>query len=153
MNQKTCCIIGLRWIEQSELYYVLKELLTQMVQAAEDGYTHFILGVLPGLDLMAAGILQDLQAQHPLTFELVCAYQMQLERRKPHIKEVLQHATQVTVLQEHYHVQSLKQRDVFVVERSGRVIAVHNNQKKDAALSALNHAYALQKEVHLIVVT
>lgn len=61
MKDYTCCITGHRTIPKEKVDYVKGEIQKEVLQAVEDGYTHFISGFAQGVDLLFAAIVAELK--------------------------------------------------------------------------------------------
>ncbi len=79
---KICCITGHRDIPEDKIGYVKREIQKVILQAVEDGYTHFILGFAGGADLIFADIVATLkQENRSLTLEAAIPYQGRLKNK------------------------------------------------------------------------
>lgn len=135
---KTCCFSGHRperfpWgtDEKNSRCIRLKNLLKKEIsRALRDGYTHFIVGGALGVDTWAAEILCALKADMPkeVVFEIAlpfAGYNRPADTRERLRQEkIYAAADKITVVCERRSVQAYHARNRYMVDHSGRLIAV-----------------------------
>jgi len=130
-----CCFTGHRpeKMNLSELE-VRKRLGNAILQAMQDGYTSFISGMAPGVDVIAAEIILRLRIENP-KLRLVCAMPYKGFGRRwkggwsERMQNVLAQADEVEYVCDTSSRSSYQRRNEFMVDHSSRVIALYNGTK------------------------
>lgn len=148
---KTCCVTGHRDIPASSREYVCRELGKQMDLAIEDSFTDFISGFAEGVDLMFAQIVVDrIKAGAGIFLEAAIPYAGRLNTKDPLFQSLLAYCCRVHVTSQEYQKDCFLQRDLYMVEKSLRVIAVYDGRKRGGTFYTMNRAFAMGKEVNTI---
>ena len=130
---------------------VKKQLYQMIVQAVEQGYTHFYSGMARGVDLYAAQTVLYLKRQYPrLTLTGVIPFSGHHQdwsiAWQQCFQVVLAQCAQVEILSSQYFPGCYQQRNEYMVDRSGLVIAVWNGRRSGTA-NTLQYARLTGKEI------
>ena len=132
MLNKTCCFTGHRPQKTDINDTKEKELLRKAVKNAIDaGYEIFISGMAMGTDLRAAEVVIEFKKQLP-HIKLVCASPFKgVETRwsadwQARYTSVLEYSDKTVFVSPKYSAYSFHKRNIWMVDRSGRVIASFN---------------------------
>ena len=151
VKNKTCCITGHREIPDHQLEYVKREIEKQVLQAVDDGYTHFISGFAQGVDLMFAAIVAELKKENrSLTLEAAIPYEKRLKSKDQTLQKLLTVCDHVTVLCERYTVQCFFIRNRYMVDESSRILVVNDGRKKGGTFYTIQYAQKENKEIQEI---
>lgn len=151
MAGKTCCITGHRNIPEDQLSYVKNEIGKAILQAVEDGYTHFISGFAQGADLIFAAIVAELkQKNRSLCLEAAIPYKKRLQSQYQTFQDLLAMCDDVTVLCERYTSQCFFVRNRYMVDKSSRVLAVYDGRKRGGTFYTIQYAQKQHKEIQII---
>ena len=134
----------------------LKEVLAaQIVKLIEDGYTEFLSGMAPGVDMWAAQIILDLREKHPglkLHCILPCAAQsakwtaaLQMQYRA-----ILEQADSIIFVNRADRKNCMLERDCFLVSYASVVLAVYNGEKRGGTAATVRYARNLGRELIVI---
>ena len=134
----------------------LKEVLAaQIVKLIEDGYTEFLSGMAPGVDLWAAQMILDLRENHPglkLHCILPCAAQsakwsaaLQMQYRA-----ILEQADSIIFVNRADRKNCMLERDRFLVSYASVVLAVYNGEKRGGTTATVRYARKLGRELIII---
>lgn len=153
LKKHRCCFTGHRPEKLGVSEKEAKKLLKQAIQQAiEDGYTTFISGMARGIDMWAAEIvLEERKANE--TVKLICASPYKgFEKRwsddeRKCYNDIIKKADLVKYVCEHYSRQCFQIRNVYMVDRSTRVIAAYNGTSGGTKNTII---YAHQKQVEVI---
>ena len=152
----TCCFTGHRpdklpWgiDEQDPRCLALKEEVMKALERAYNaGCRHFICGMARGADLyFAEAVVQLRELKSDITLEGARPCETQAdswpaeERRRYHM--LLDQCNYETLVQHHYDRGCMMRRNRYMVDRSGRIIAVYDGVPKGGTAQTL--AYALKK--------
>ena len=151
MRKKTCCVTGHRNLPQREINYVKAALRREIDRAAADGYTCFISGFGEGVEQYFAEIV--LEKENPaLELIAVIPYRKRLDslNEKGRTYKMLEACSEVVVVQEEYHPSVYSRRSRYMAERSDRVIAVYDGQKKGGTVRMIRFVHLLKKELREI---
>lgn len=161
MKHLSACFSGPRpekllqhWDEQHpEVIRIKQELQAKTVNAAIDGYRIFLSGMARGVDLLAAETVLNLkQVLSDLYFVAVIPYRGQRfsdPEWANRYNRALENADQVIILSEQYYNGCFMERNRYMVEQSGRLIAVVNGTKGGTA-ATLRYAEKQGLEIDLI---
>lgn len=153
MRKKTCCVIGHRNLPQREINYVKAALRREIDRAAADGYTCFISGFGEGVEQYFAEIVLEKKKENPaLELIAVIPYRKRLDslNEKGRTYKMLEACSEVVVVQEEYHPSVYSRRSRYMAERSDRVIAVYDGQKKGGTVRMIRFVHLLKKELREI---
>lgn len=152
----TCCFTGHRpdklpWgsSEKDPRCLEIKQQLEQALQRAyEAGYRHFISGMARGADLYFAEAVLNLREGHPeITLEGARPCESQadawpLEERQRY-QSILDQCDYETLVQHNYDRACMMRRNRYMVDRSGRIIALYDGVPKGGTAQTL--LYALRR--------
>lgn len=153
MMPKSCCVTGHRDIPDDKVEYVRTQLQQEIDSAIADGYNTFYSGFAEGADQLFAAIVAD-RKQDNKDLHLVAAI--------PHPKRLKQlegdaEATRllgacdsVGVHSREYTPDCFKRRNQFMVEESGRCIAVHDGRPRGGTASTMRYAQELDRELRVV---
>ena len=149
--EKTCCITGHRNIPEDQLGYVKDEIQKEILQAVEDGYTHFISGFAGGADLMFAVIVAELKKENrSLTLEAAIPHENRLKSKDQTFQDLLSVCDKVTVVCQRYHPGCFFTRNRYLVDNSSRILAVYDGREKGGTFYTIGYAQKHNKEMHEI---
>lgn len=150
MKNKTCCVTGHRNVpseKEGQLYDLLRK---EILQAISDGYTHFISGFAEGVDLLFASIVSEFKPQYALTLEAAIPYPNRLKTVNAMFQKFITHCDVVIVHSGEYGSSCYMKRNRYMVEQSGRVIAVYDGRSNGGTFATMQYAHELKKELKLI---
>lgn len=139
-EQKTVCFTGHRpqsipylWDESSSQSLLLRrKIKKEMLYLIEnENVTHFISGMAPGVDMIAAEIVLELKQQYShITLECALPCETQASRWSEKYRErylkIIEMSDKETLLQTHYTADCMHKRNRYMVDKSDYVIAVWN---------------------------
>ena len=120
------------------------------MQAIDDGYTHFISGFAEGVDLYFAEIVAELKSEYNITLEAAIPYRNRMKTKDVVFKQSIRHCDIIGILAEEYTKSCFMNRNRFMVQVSGRVIAVYDGREKGGTLFTMRYASTLEKEIKII---
>ena len=154
MRLHRCCFTGHRpeKLAQSdqEAHYWLKN---QILNAIEDGYVTFIIGMAMGVDIWAGEIVADLRKTDP-RLHLIAAVPWRgfsvrwNEEWKSRYDELIKQADLVKYISKKYDSSVFEKRNIWMVNHSSRVIAFYNGADGHTK-DMIN--YATEKGLEIIV--
>jgi uncharacterized phage-like protein YoqJ len=147
---KCCAVTGHREIAESDIEYIASELKREIIQAIEDGYTHFISGFARGVDLIFAEIVAELKTEHPIKLEAAIPYRKRMHTPDKKFQQLIKQCDIVGIHSEEYSSFCFMKRNHAMVRLSSRVIAVYDERKKGGTFSTIKCASSLEKEVRVI---
>lgn len=151
MDIKACCVTGHREIRADKLEYAKENLLKEIRQAIDDGYTHFISGFAQGVDLIFAALVADLMEENPaLTLEAAIPYRKRMQTSDGLFRRLLGKCKIIGVHSEEYHPSCYRKRNRTMVSQSQRVIAVYDGRKTGGTLFTMRYAHAQNQDVRVI---
>lgn len=151
MSARVCCVTGHRDIPAEKLEYVKEELHKEILQAVEDGYTHFISGFSEGADLLFASIVADLIADNPeLRLEAAIPYRSRLNTTNELFRQLIGVCKIVGVHSEKYNRNCFMKRNQFMVSQAQRVIAVYDGREKGGTFFTIRCAYTQKRDIRII---
>ena len=130
---------------------VKERLRVAIQQAIKDGFTTFISGMARGVDMWAAEIVLEEREKND-NIKLVCASPYEGFEKSWNINEIhrytdiLQKADYIKYVCENYSRQCFQIRNIWMVDRSARVIAAYNGES-GGTRNTIN--YALSKGVKI----
>lgn len=134
-KRKRCCFTGHRPDKIGKSEDIVKEQIKNEVKkSVEEGYFTFITGMAMGVDMWAAEIVIEEKRNNP-EIKLVCASpypgfernRCLADRMKYH--EVLNNADYIINVSEKYTRFCFQIRNMWMVDRSDKVIAVYNGTR------------------------
>ena len=130
-----CCFTGHRPEKLSLSEAEVKSLLEKAIDTAiENGFTTFITGMAPGVDIWAAEIVLE-KKKHNAALHLICAVPHPgFEKRKTkyeeeRYKKIIDNADYTQMICDYYFRACYQRRNEFMVDHSNLVIAVWNGEK------------------------
>ena len=132
MRSHRCCFTGHRAEKLSESPDEIRQWLTaQITNAVADGFLTFITGMAMGVDLWAGDIVAQLREQDP-RLHLIAAVpwpgfpaRWKAEQRELY-EGLLKRADLVRYISKTYHSEVFRQRNMWMIDHSARVIAYYN---------------------------
>lgn len=151
MSTKSCCVTGHRDIPTNKLVYVMGELEKEILQAVEDGYTHFISGFAEGTDLLFASIVVRLIENNPaLSLEAAIPYRSRLNTTNELFYKMISACKIVGVHSEKYSPNCFMKRNQFMVSQAQRVIAVYDGRERGGTFYTIQYARKQGREIRII---
>ena len=151
MRRKICCVTGHRDIAPEMIDFVKKELHKEIVLAIKNGYSHFISGFAVGVDLIFADIVVELKSEYfNITLEAAIPYRKRLEARDKEFQRLIRKCDKVVIKSKHYTRSCFIIRNLYMVEKSERVIAVYDGREKGGTEFTICKARASQRELRII---
>ena len=148
-----CCFTGHRPEKLSLSETEVKPLLEKAIDTAiQNGYTTFITGMAPGVDIWAAEIVLEKRMNNP-ALRLICAVPHPgFEKRKTqHEKEryanIIKNADYTKTICDCYFKACYQKRNEFMVDNSNLVIAVWNGEKSGTKNTV---DYAMRRGVKVV---
>lgn len=144
MNRKTCCLTGHRpdklsfgYDESHEDCARLKlKLAVEIEEMRKKGVTAFLTGMARGAETWGAETVLDLRRAYPdalIRLIAVIPYKRQANywpaKDRARYQRVLRMADETVVLREDYSRRCMYERDRYMVEASGHMIAVFNGMR------------------------
>lgn len=134
---------------------VKERLRVAIRKALEDGYTTFISGMARGVDMWAAEIVLEERKKND-NIKLVCASPFAgfekswnfIDRHR--YNTILKKSDYIQYVCEHYSRQCFQIRNVWMVDRSTRVIAAYNGES-GGTKNTIRYATSKNVEVHNIL--
>lgn len=161
-REHSCCFTGHRpeklpWGSQENdpRCLALKRRLEQAVEEAyQAGARHFLCGMARGCDLyFAEAVLALRQRRGDLTLEGVRPCESQAHRwpaeDRRRYEAILDQCDYETLVQHQYDRQCMMRRNRYMVDRSGRIIAVYDGVPKGGTARTL--AYALRQGLEVCI--
>lgn len=146
-----CCVTGHRDIPAEKVDFVKQELRRKILQAIEDGYTHFISGFAEGADLIFAAIVAELKRDNrALKLEAAIPYRNRMKTPNKVFQEFIRQCDIVGVHSETYYPGCFDKRNRIMLSHSQRVIAVYDGRGKGGTCSTMRYAYSQEKELKTI---
>lgn len=155
MNMKICCVTGHRDIPKEQKSYVRESLRREILAAIADGFTGFMSGFAEGVDQDFAEIVIELKQTYPdlqLMAAIPTRQRLNSLEKKPETKAMLDCCSDITVIREDYHPSVYSHRNRYMVEKSGRVIAVYDGREKGGTVGTIRFTHTLKKELREIPV-
>ncbi len=151
MKRKSCCIVGHKNLKPYKSDHIKASLEKEILQAIQDGYTHFISGFDEGAGLIAAEIVAGLKTRNPaLTLEAALPYRGRIATGSPLFHRLLGQCSIVGVHNEEYDPFCIIRRNRAMVSLAQRLIAVYDGCPGSDVSSALRCAYAKELEIRIV---
>ncbi|MBR2883820.1 MAG: DUF1273 family protein [Clostridia bacterium] len=158
-----CCFTGHRpeslkiaFDDSNPRFNALKCVISDVIdQAISDGYTDFYCGMARGIDMLCATLVLDKAKDNPslhLHAVLPCPNQRDgwIEKDIKKYEEILSQCTTKTVMSPFYSRECMLARNRFMVDNSGRTIAVWNGFYRGGTAYTVRYAKKQMKEIFLI---
>lgn len=130
-----CCFTGHRPEKLSVSETVVKNgLKKEILKSEEEGFTTFISGMSRGVDIWAAEIVLELKKNNH-DIKLVCAspfkgFEKNWDNKwKTAYRKIMESADLVHFVCDKYSIDSYQKRNIWMVDRCSKVIAVSEGQK------------------------
>lgn len=153
LKRHRCCFTGHRPEKLNISEQEAKKLLcTEIKKAINDGFVTFISGMARGIDMWAAEIVLE-ERKHNPDIHLICASPYEgFEKRwatteQLKYQQILSQADFVKFVCEHCSRSCFQIRNVYMVDRSSRVIAAYNGESGGTRNTIL---YAEKKNTEVI---
>ena len=156
---KTCCFTGHRpiffpWkddITDKRAKKLISELKCEIENAIHDGYTRFLWGGALGVDTWAAEcVVSAKEKKTNIKLAAVLPYK-EYNNFVTDFRylNVLNHSDEVIIVEEHKSMSMLQMRDRYMIDNSGRIIAVYDERSnlKSGTYRAL--CYAKEKNIEI----
>lgn len=130
--EKTCCFTGPRPEKTLDNEYMIKYYARLAVlEAIEQGYTHFLSGMSRGFDLFASEVVIQLQDEYDITLIAVIPFVEQSKtwglKDKLLYEKILSKARYTVCIAEKYRQSLYFARNMFMVNHSSKVISYYRN--------------------------
>jgi uncharacterized phage-like protein YoqJ len=133
--------------------FVKEELRREILLAINDGYKHFISGMAQGVDLYFASIVADIKALNPsITLEAAIPHRKRLDAKDAVFQRLIKSCDTVHITAEAYSKGSYINRNMYMVGKSGRVIAVYDGRLNGGTEFTIRYAKTNEKEINIISV-
>ena len=150
---KNCCVTGHRKTPAGKTDYIKEELHKQIKLAIRDGYTHFISGMAYGVDLHFASIIAEIKAKNPkITLEAAIPHRKRLAAKDERFQRLIKLCDSVHVTAETYNKGVYMNRNMYMVGKSKRVIAVYDGRESGGTEFTIRYAKTKGKEIINILV-
>lgn len=140
---KTAFFTGHRNINQA---LIRPYLLRMIIDACKDGSNHFISGMAVGTDMLAAKILSEMglswSAALPCPADQQCQNWQSQEKKQ--YWELLEKATQLTIVSPKYSRQCFQLRNIWMAEQSSLCLAVYDGVSTGGTANTLKVCKKLQ---------
>ena len=130
-------------------------LAAQIDMLIENGYTEFLSGMAPGVDLWAAQMILDLRENHP-GLKLHCILPCAAQRAKwsaalqMQYRAILEQADSIIFINRADKKNCMLERDRFLVSYASVVLAVYNGEKRGGTAATVRYARKLGRELIVI---
>lgn len=148
---KACCVTGHRDIEANKIDYVTGELRKAIVEAISDGFTLFISGFAPGVDMIFARLVIELKGEHPdIHLEAALPYGGWLNKRDEADQALLNKCVAIGVHSEKSNRDCFLIRNRFMALTCERVIAVYDGRETGGTVKTIRYAAVLERDIRKI---
>jgi uncharacterized phage-like protein YoqJ len=148
-----CCVTGHRELPIGRHEYVKEELRREILLAINNGYTHFISGMAKGVDIYFASIVAELKAKYSnITLEAAIPHRKRLDTKDKAFQRLIALCDTVHVTAEKYGNGAYMKRNMYMVDKSGRVIAVYDGRLHGGTEFTIRYARIREKELNIIAV-
>ena len=163
MEKSSCAFTGhrplkfpWRYDETDSRCVILKSVLTEQIKAlAEAGVTEFLSGMAEGTDVWCAEIVLELRKDNPalkLHCVLPCEGQSDYwsaEAQKRY-RDILKQADQITYVNRKYTESCMLERNHWLVDHAGRLLAVYNGEYRGGTAATIRYAQKAKREIRVI---
>ena len=130
-------------------------LADQIAALIEDGYTEFLSGMAPGVDMWAAQIVIDLRENNPaLKLHCILPCAAQSERwsvaSSEQYRTILEQADSIIFVNRADNKNCMLERDRFLVSYASLVLAVYNGERRGGTAATVRYARKLGRELIII---
>lgn len=147
---KVCCITGHKKIDKSKVESTKAVIREAVMQAIQEGYTHFISGFADGVDLYFAEIVVELKDEYHLSLEAVLPYPNRANVPKAAFQELLAQCISVNIVSERYFPACYMNRNRYMVDKSDLVITVYDGRQRGSTLFTMRYAHTLGNKIKVI---
>ncbi len=162
---RVCCVTGHRRISADRIDFVKSELHKEIMNAINEGYTHFISGFAECVDIYFAEIVAELKSTYPhsnatypqldtiypqITLEAAIPYRKRLENKNKLFNQLIELCDKVTVVSEKYNKNCFMLRNMYMVSNSTRLIAVYDGREKGGTIATIRYGRKINCELHII---
>lgn len=145
-----CCVTGHRDIPSDQVPFVKEALREEILEAVQNGYTHFISGFAAGTDLLFAEIVAELKVRYPITLEAAIPYPGRMNTPDQTFQRLIRSCDIVKIHASQYSKQCYMVRNRYMVDSSARIIAVYDDRKTGGTAATIRYAYAAGRVVRKI---
>ena len=145
-----------RYDETDSRCVILKSVLTEQIKAlAEAGVTEFLSGMAEGTDVWCAEIVLELRKDNPalkLHCVLPCEEQADYwstEAQKRY-HDVVRQADQITSVNRKYTKSCMLERNHWLVDHAGRLLAVYNGEYRGGTAATIRYAQKAKRKIIII---
>ena len=150
-SSKICCVTGHRDIPDVKSAYVAEQLAKEIDLAIADGFNYFISGFADGTDLMfAKEIVKRIMDGQELFLEAAIPYAGRLDSKDPVFQVCLTYCCEIHVTSQKYERNCFLERNMYMLLKSQRVIAVYDGRRRGGTLYTINRAHLLDRDVYMI---
>ena len=150
-SNKICCVTGHRNIPNVKCSYVAEQLAKEIESAIADGYNYFISGFADGTDLIfAKEIVNRIRNGQEFFLEAAIPYAGRLDSKDPVFQDCLTYCSQIHITSQKYEKNCFLDRNMYMLQKSQRVIAVYDGRKRGGTLYTINRAHSLDRDVRMI---
>lgn len=149
-REHTCCVTGHRDIPADKIQPIRDRLHQELLQAIENGYTHFISGFAAGADLLFAELAAELKKTYPITLEAAVPYPGRMETPDKMFQKLIQTCDIIKIHGEKYSKSCYMNRNRYMVDASSLVIAVHDGRKTGGTAATLRYARKTERTIREI---
>lgn len=148
---KSCCVTGHRDISEDKVSFITEKLHDEIVKAIDDGFTLFISGFAPGVDMIFARLVIHLQKEYPeIRLEAALPYPTWMNSRSKEDNILLSKCAIVGAHSPKYQPNCFFVRNRFMVNACERVIAVYDGRIKGGTVQTMKYAAVLKREIRQI---
>ncbi len=148
---KACCVTGHGDIPGDKVGFVENALRQELRNAVNDGFTRFLSGFAPGVDMIFARLILELQSAHPqIRLEAALPYPAWFKNRSPEEKKLLSRCAEVKSHCQRYGPNCFFIRNRFLAITCERVIAICDGPEEDGTVSTLQYAALLERDIRVI---
>lgn len=156
---KICCVTGNRpqkfpWkYGEGERYKnYLAEMVRQIEELIESGYSYFVSGGALGIDQdFAEAILRAKQVHAGISLEIAVPCRTQADRwnetEKLKYRNLLKHADNVVILSERYTKFCMQNRNKYMVDKANLVLAYWNGAENGGTWNTIKYERQTQKNI------
>lgn len=146
-----CCVTGHRTVLDKKINYVKTQLKEEAVLAIKDGYTNFISGFADGVDLYFSEIIIELKKYYPeIKLAAAIPYRDRVKTPNKQFQQLILQCDFIKVISEKYFNGCFMKRNRWMVENTGRVIAVYDGRGKGGTYSTICYACDKKRELRII---
>jgi uncharacterized phage-like protein YoqJ len=147
---KCCGFTGHRKIPESQIENIRCRIRGEILLAIIDGYTHVLSGDAFGADLEFVRIILKVKEIMPhITLEAVLPY---IERNDENdtVQELIKKCDKISIISEKDNKNHYFLRNSYLVEKSSRIIAVFNGNKRSGTSQTVRLASENKLDIKLI---